>query len=191
VAGETTQLLLQVCKGNRDALDDLMPLVYDELKMIAVRRMRAERADHTLQPTALVNEAFLRLVDQTRVQWRGRAHFCAVAANMMRRILVDHARRRAAAKRGADGHKLALNDDIGVTGEPSPVDLVALDDLLEQLAELNQRHARVIELRFFAGMGIDETAHVLGVSPGTVKNDWRAARAWLMSRLREETDDVS
>lgn len=184
--GETTRLLLQACQGQQAALEALLPLVYDELKAIAVRKLRGERRDHTLQPTALVHEAFLRMVDQTRVQWQGRAHFCAVAANMMRRILVDHARAKAAEKRGAGRRELPLLETIGLARERNPVDIVALDDLLTELARLHERHARVVELRFFGGLNVEETAHTLGVSPATVKNDWRAARAWLLAQLSDD-----
>jgi RNA polymerase sigma factor (TIGR02999 family) len=183
---ETTRLLLEAAGGNRAAADALLPLVYDELRAIAAQKMRSERADHTLQPTALVNEAFLRLVDQTRVQWQGRAHFCAVAASMMRRILVDHARRRDADKRGAGQRPVVLDEAFAPSGGQNPVDIVALDDLLNRLAELNERHARVVELRFFGGLTVEETAHALGISPATVKNDWRAARAWLLIHLVDE-----
>ncbi len=185
--GETTRLLLEACQGQRASLEALLPLVYDELKAIAAQKLRGERRDHTLQPTALVHEAFLRMVDQTRVQWQGRAHFCAVAASMMRRILVDHARAKAAEKRGAGRRELPLLETIGLAKEPNPVDIVALDDLLAELARLNERHARVVELRFFGGLNVEETAHTLGVSPATVKNDWRAARAWLLAQLSNDT----
>jgi RNA polymerase sigma factor (TIGR02999 family) len=184
VKEDTTQLLMNASQGDRSAMEALLPLVYEELREIAARKMRDERSDHTLQPTALVNEAFLRLVDQTRVQWQGRTHFCAVAANMMRRILVDHARRHRAAKRGAGAAKLALDDVPGISSGQDPVDIVALDELMERLSQLNERHARVVELRFFTGLDVKETAAALGVSPATVKNDWRAARAWLSSQLR-------
>jgi len=184
---ETTRLLQNICQGDRGSVEALIPLVYDELKAIAARKLRDERPDHTLQPTALVHEAFLRLVDQTQVQWQGRAHFCAMAANMMRRILIDHARRRAAQKRGAGLNKITLDEAGALAAATDPTELVALDDLLNELGELNERHARVVELRFFAGLDVNETAHVLNVSPATVKNDWRAARAWLMSRLSDET----
>ncbi len=183
MSDEVTHLLVQACHGDPTAMDRLLPLVYDELHAIAARKMQDERRDHTLQPTALVNEAFLRMVDQSRVEWQGRAHFCAVAANMMRRILVDHARKRAAHKRGAGAGKISLDDVYGLSSGQNPVDLVALDDLMEELARLNERHARVVELRFFTGLDVKETAQALGVSPATVKNDWRAARAWLAARL--------
>lgn len=185
--GETTRLLLEACRGQRASVEALLPLVYDELKAIAAQKLRGERRDHTLQPTALVHEAFLRMVDQTRVQWQGRAHFCAVAASMMRRILVDHARAKAAEKRGAGRRELPLLETIGLAKERNPVDIVALDDLLAELARLNERHARVVELRFFGGLNVEETAHTLGVSPATVKNDWRAARAWLLAQLSNDT----
>jgi RNA polymerase sigma factor (TIGR02999 family) len=184
---ETTRLLQNICQGDHRSVEALMPLVYDELKAIAASKLRDERPDHTLQPTALVHEAFLRLVDQTQVQWQGRAHFCAMAANMMRRILIDHARRRGAQKRGAGLNKITLDEAGALASAVDPAELVALDDLLNELAELNERHARVVELRFFAGLDVNETAHVLDVSPATVKNDWRAARAWLTSRLSDET----
>jgi RNA polymerase sigma factor (TIGR02999 family) len=182
---ETTRLLLGAAKGDKASTDALLPLVYDELRAIAEHKMRAERASHTLQPTALVNEAFLRLVDQTRVEWQSRAHFCAVAANMMRRILVDHARRRSTEKRGSGKQPVALDEAFAPSRSQDPVDIVALDDLLNHLATLNERHARVVELRFFGGLTVPETAHALDVSPATVKNDWRAARAWLLSQLSD------
>ena len=184
--GETTRLLMEACQGRQASLEALLPLVYDELKAIAIQKLRGERRDHTLQPTALVHEAFLRMVDQTRVQWQGRAHFCAVAASMMRRILVDHARGRAAEKRGAGRHEVPLLDNIGLAKERNPVDIVVLDDLLNELARLHERHARVVELRFFGGLTVEETAHTLGVSPATVKNDWRTARAWLLTQLTND-----
>ena len=173
-----------------------MPLVYDQLRAIAAREMRGEGADHTLQPTALVHEAFLRLVDQERVQWQGTAHFCAVAASMMRRILVDHARAKAAGKRGGGAKCVALDEACTPARGSDPLDVLALDDLLRQLGQLNERHARVVELRYFGGLGVRETAQVLGVSPATVKNDWRTARAWLMGQLmgrdaRDDTDGIA
>jgi RNA polymerase sigma factor (TIGR02999 family) len=182
---DTTRLLDKARRGDQAAIESLLPRVYDELKAIATAKMRAEPADHTLQPTALVNEAFLRLVDQQRTDWQGSTHFCAVAASMMRRILVDHARRKAAGKRGAKARHVVLDEAFAPTRGGNPVDIVALDDLLQQLTQLNSRHARVVELRCFGGLGVKETAHALGVSPATVKNDWRVARAWLMRQLSE------
>ena len=183
---QTTELLLSISSGNRNAIQQLMPLVYDELRAIAAKRLKQERSDHTLQPTALVNEAFLRLADQTRVDWQGKAHFCAVAATMMRRILVDHARRRSAVKREAGGHQVPLQDTLLPSMSPEPVDVVAVNDLMEQLAKVNPRQAQVFELRCFGGLDVKETAAVLDVSEATVKNDWRFARAWLASQLASE-----
>jgi RNA polymerase sigma factor (TIGR02999 family) len=170
--------------GNARAADRLLPLVYDELRALAARMLAAERPDHTLPPTALVHEAYVRMIDQSRANWVNRAHFCAVAAGIIRRILVDHARAHQAAKRGGDRARLDITD-MEAPAQASSVDLLALDELLDQLERLNPRHRRVIELRFFGGMTLDETARVLGVSPETVKLDWRAARAWLQVRLKE------
>ena len=174
---QTTELLLSISSGNRNAIQQLMPLVYDELRAIAAKRLKQERSDHTLQPTALVNEA---------VDWQGKAHFCAVAATMMRRILVDHARRRNAVKREAGGHQVPLQDTLLPSMSPEPVDVVAVNDLMEQLAKVNPRQAQVFELRCFGGLDVKETAAVLDVSEATVKNDWRFARAWLASQLASE-----
>lgn len=180
---QTTDLLLSISAGDRNAIHQLMPLVYDELREIAASRLKRERVDHTLQPTALVNEAFLRLADQTRVNWQGKAHFCAAAATMMRRILVDHARRKKADKREAGGQRMPLLDTLLPVLSAQPVDVVAVDDLMEQLAGVNPRQAQVFELRCFGGLDVKETAAVLEVSEATVKNDWRFARAWLASQL--------
>ena len=184
----TTQLLSGVVQGNRQDAEALMPLVYDELRVLAAKRLQAERAGHTLQPTALVNEVYLRMIDQTRVDWRDRSHFFAVAASVMRRILIDHARKRAAEKRGGGARRLMIEPDFELTEDTNPADLVALDDLLNELCRLNERHARIVELRFFTGLNISETAEALGVSTATVKNDWRVARAWLMSQLGPENE---
>ncbi|MCR9198030.1 MAG: sigma-70 family RNA polymerase sigma factor [Planctomycetaceae bacterium] len=181
-----TSLLLSLTAGDRSSIDQLMPLVYEELRNIAARRLRQERTDHTLQPTALVNEAFLRMADQKDVDWQGKAHFCAVAANMMRRILVDHARQRNARKRQGGRQQVSLQETLLPAVSSQPVDIVALDDLLDQLAALNERQAKVFELRCFGGLEVTETAQVLEVSAATVKNDWRFARAWLASQMTEE-----
>jgi RNA polymerase sigma factor (TIGR02999 family) len=187
---DATKLLLDWSRGDRSALERLMPLVYDELRTLASRSLRHERSGHTLQGTALVHEAYLRLVDQRRVQWRDRAHFFGVAAQIMRRILVDHARRHGAAKRGrGDVTSLAVVEGLGSVAsegagpQPSDVDLMMLDAALERLAARHPRHARTVELRFFGGLTIEETAEVLDVSPATVKNDWSFARAWLYRDL--------
>lgn len=183
-----TSLLLSLTAGDRSSIDELIPLVYEELRGIAARRLRQERTDHTLQPTALVNEAFLRMADQKDVDWQGRAHFCAVAANMMRRILVDHARQRNAVKRQGGRNRVSLQDTLLPAVSSQPVDIVALDDLLDQLAGFNERQAKVFELRCFGGLEVQETAKVLDVSPATVKNDWRFARAWLASQMTEKDE---
>lgn len=186
---DSTNLILSASRGNRNAVDALLPLVYDELRTIAARALQNERFDHSLQPTALVNEAFLRLADQTQVDWQGRAHFCAIAATMMRRVLVDHARRKTAAKREGHAIRVTLDENLHAAVSNTPVDLIDLNDLMERLSVLNPRHARVFELRHFGGLDVKETAQVLEVSEATVKNDWRFARAWLASQLTPAEDE--
>ncbi len=183
VSEQTTQILVDLGNGDRSAAKRLMPLVYDELRGLAARYMQQERAEHTLQATAIVHEAYLRLIDQSRVDWKGRAHFFAVAAEMIRRVLVDHAREHDAAKRGGGARKVSLTDSVGASGGPD-IDLLSLDAALDELGQLNERHRKVVELRFFGGLNIDETAQVLEVSPQTVRSDWRIARAWLRQRLQ-------
>ncbi len=180
VSGDLTGLLLDWVAGADGALERLTPAIYEDLKKIARNRLRGERGGHTLRPTALVNAAYRRPVDQERVRWTCRAHFFAVSARIMRRILVDHARRRRADKRGAAATVITL--DAGMA-ESRDVDLVRLDDALKDLAEKDPRQARIVELRFFAGLTIDETAAVLRISPATVKLDWKMARAWLFQEL--------
>ncbi|PQO39499.1 RNA polymerase subunit sigma-70 [Bremerella cremea] len=188
MSDDVESLLASLSEGNQAAADKLLPVLYQELKGIANQHMRNERADHTLQATALVHEAFLKLVDQNRVQWQGKAHFCAVASNIMRRILVDHARTKNAAKRGKGAQRITLEEGL-VAGDPqSNVDLVELDELLTELATLNPRHAKIIEMRYFAGMTVEETAAALDVSVSTVKGDWRMAKAWLTSRMESDTE---
>ena len=177
-----TDLLQAWASGNQAALDELLPLVYDELRRQARRYMRVQPAGHTLQTTALVHEAYLRLVGQPSVVWNGRAHFFGVAAKAMRSILVDHARARSAAKRGGSARAITL-DDAGIAGPQASVDVLALDEALGRLAELDARKSRLVELRYFGGLGIDEAAAVLGVSPATVKREWTTARAWLRREL--------
>ena len=184
-----TQLLLDWSSGDKSALNRLMPLVYDELRNVARRQFGMEEPGHTLQSTAVVHEVYLRLVDQQRVQWRNRAQFFAVAARMIRRILVDHARERSAAKRGGGAKKLALDETIA-TPAMKDVDLVALDDALVAMAELDPQQTEVVELRFFAGLTIEETAEALGISPATVNRDWVTAKAWLFHEL-DRTGEVS
>jgi RNA polymerase sigma factor (TIGR02999 family) len=177
-----TQALEAHVNGDPRAADELLPLVYDRLRALASRYMQGERPDHTLQPTALVHEAYLRLIDNTRIDWNGRTHFFAVAATQMRRILSDHARRHRAQRRGGRLRKVMLDSGLAVVPN-GVVGMVALDESLERLAHLSRRQSRVVELRVFAGLTVEETAHVLGVSPGTVKGDWRVARAWLAREL--------
>jgi len=173
-----TQVLAELRRGDPHAASRLMPLVYEELRALAGRYLRAEAGGHTLQPTALVHEAYLRLVDQTDADWQNRAHFFAVAAQAMRHILVDHARRRGAAKRGGDRRKLAPEVAEGVATERDEY-LLALDEALARLATFDPQHSRIVELRFFGGLTLEETAAVLGISPKTVQRDWIMARAWL------------
>ncbi len=180
-------MLIDWNEGNREAALDLMPLVYDELRQIARGYLQRERGDHTLQATGLVHEAYLRLVDQTATSWKNRAHFFGVAAKVMRRILVDHARRARAGKRGGDWDKLELNE--GLLAAPArSVDLVALDEALEGLARLDPRQSQVVELRFFGGLTTEEAGEVLDVSPRTVKREWRIAKAWLRRELMMQED---
>jgi RNA polymerase sigma factor (TIGR02999 family) len=179
---EVTQLLLDWKHGDKAALDKLMPLVHEELRRIARRYMRGERGGHTLQSAALVNEAYLRLIDVKSMDWQNRAHFFAMSSQLMRRILVDHARSRNYAKRGGAQQKLSLSKADRVADKPD-VDLVALDDTLKALSAMNEQQSRIVELRFFGGLTIEETAEVLGVSHATVERDWAVARAWLRREL--------
>ncbi len=178
---EVTRLLDAINAGDEQAREELVPLVYAELRILAASYMRRERPGHTLQPTALVNEAWVKLADQSRVEWKGRAHFFGIAAQAMRRILVDHHRRRSAARRGG-GQVITLVDDAASTFE-DPLDFLALDEALDELATLDPRAAKIVELRFFGGLSVEETAEVLDVSTPTVKRDWRTAKAWLYRRL--------
>ncbi len=180
-----SKLLLNWGQGDQGAREALIPLVYDELRRLARRYLRRERRDHTLQSAALVNEAYLRLIRQEHPQWQNRAHFFGVAAQLMRHILVDHARNRAAAKRGAGAPRLTLDPDVALPQERD-VDLIALDDALNQLAALDPQQSRLVELRFFGGLSIEETSVVLGVSPATVKREWATARAWLKREMRNK-----
>jgi RNA polymerase sigma factor (TIGR02999 family) len=175
-------LLLDWNSGDRRALDEMLPLVYDELRRVASRYLQRERPGHTLQGTALVHEAYLRLIDQTRVKWQNRAHFLGVAAQMIRRILVDHARAKYSAKRGGGALTLAVDDAIEVQG-PHTADLVRLDDCLNELGQIDSQQASIVELRYFTGLSIEETAEALGISPATVKRDWAVARAWLFRAM--------
>jgi RNA polymerase sigma-70 factor, ECF subfamily len=177
-----TLLLQQAQTGSRAALDELLPVVYQELRRIAARQLAGERADHTLQATALVHEAYLRLIDQHSVDWRNRAHFFSIAAEMMRRILVNHAVNRQAQKRGAGQTLLSLDEVISFPNRQN-LDLIRLDAALNRLAEFDPQQARIVEMRFFAGLTNEEVADVLGVSDSTVKREWRSAKAWLAAQL--------
>jgi RNA polymerase sigma factor (TIGR02999 family) len=176
-----TELLMAWSKGDERALDALTPLVYGELRRLARSYMRQERAGHTLQSTALVHEAFLRLIDQ-RVQWNSRAHFFGIAAQMMRRILVDHAKAQSTAKRGAGALRIELDEGLA-TAPSRDVDLLALDEALERLNKVDPQRSRIVELRFFGGLSNEESAEVLGVSPATIQRQWTGARAWLFHEL--------
>lgn len=186
---EITQILSQIADEKpAQQAEKLLPIVYDEMRELAERYLRRERRGHTLQPTALVHEAFLRLVDQSRVAWRGRAHFLGVAAEAMKRILVDHARARRRAKRGGKWQRVVLDQAV-VPAELVDVDLLALHDALEKLGELDLRQARVVQLRFLGGLNVDEVAEVLGVSKRTVEGDWTHAKAWLRAELNETVEE--
>jgi RNA polymerase sigma factor (TIGR02999 family) len=181
---DITQLLVASSHGDSDALNKLLPMVYDELRRLADRYLRREREDHTLQATALVHEAYLRLVDQN-VPWQNRAHFFGIAAEMMRRILIDHARGLQAAKRGSGGIKLALDDVLDFSDERAD-ELIALDDALKALADIDPQKSRIVELRFFAGLSIEETAKVLDIGTATVIRQWRMAKAWLYHEVSKQ-----
>jgi RNA polymerase sigma-70 factor, ECF subfamily len=177
-----TQLLGKWTEGDKAALDELMPLVYNELRSLAKRYLKSERADHTLQPTALVNEVYLRLVGQRTASFRSRAQFFGMAAKLMRNILVDHARKRRTTKRGGEPYRISISTADRIGRKPD-LDLVALDDALIRLSALNQQHSDTIELRFFGGLTIEETAEAMGVSHATVERDWSFARAWLRREM--------
>jgi RNA polymerase sigma factor (TIGR02999 family) len=178
-----TELLLAWSAGDQDALAELTPLVYDELHRLAESYMARERPGHVLQATALVNEAYIRLVGSPEVQWQNRTHFFAVASRLMRRILVDFVRKRNTRKRGGQWREAALDEQLAITAEPEP-DLAALDDALTNLAKIDVRKARVVELRFFGGLSLEEVAGILQISVDTVGRDWNAAKAWLLRELR-------
>jgi RNA polymerase sigma factor (TIGR02999 family) len=184
-APRVTELLLNWRQGDQDAREQLIPLVYGELRRVARRYLRQERPDHTLQSGALVHEVYLRLLGQKTPQWESRAHFFAVAAQLMRHILVDHARSRNAAKRGAGVPRLALDEQMAPP-QSRNLDLLALDDALNRLSELDPQQSKLIEVRFFGGLSIEETAVVLNISPATVKREWTTARAWLQREMKSK-----
>ncbi len=183
-ASEITQMLRKWSDGDARALDNLLPLVYEELHRQAARYLRRERRDHTLQTTALIHEAYLKLIDQRDVEWESRTHFYAIAAQAMRRILVDYARTKHRDKRGGDDIKLSLSEATAVAAKEKSVDLIALDEALDKLAERDAQQARVVELRYFSGLSLDETAEAMHISRATVARDWQMAKAWLLRELR-------
>lgn len=185
---EVTQLLVEWSNGNQAALEKLMPLVYDELHRLARRYMAHERRGHTLQTSGLLNETCVKLLGQNRVQWQNRAHFFGIAAQIMRRVLVDYARSPRYAKRGGGAHRVSF-DDARMFSPERGGDVVALDEALKELAHFDSRKSRIVELRFFGGLSIEETAEVLGVSPGTVMRDWTFAKAWLRNAITRTSEN--
>ncbi len=185
---EVTQLLSDCSDANQDAFNQLFPLVYEELRRLAHRYMTQERSGHTLQTTAVVHEAYLRLIDQKHVQWQNRAHFFAIASQMMRRILITHAQSHAYAKRGGGTLKVSL-DEVAVLSPERATELIALDEALKSLTAIDPRRSQVVELRFFGGMDNEEIAEVLKISPNTVTRDWNVAKAWLYREMRKEQDE--
>ena len=180
---DVTQMLKEWSDGNQNIFDKLMPLVYEELRRQASRYLRKERSNHTLQTTALIHEAYLKLIDQKNVEWQNRAHFFAIAAQAMRRILVDYARERKREKRGGAAENLPLDEAFAIVSREKSVDLVALDEALNKLAKFDERQAKVVELRYFSGLSIDEAAEVLNVSNVTIRRDWNMAKAWLHQEI--------
>ncbi len=186
-ASDATQVLAELAAGDQAAAQRLLPMIYDEFRALAARYLGRERAGHTLEPTALVHEAYMRLVDQSRVNWQGRTHFFAVGAQLMRRILVDHARHKHRVKRGGGRQRITLDEHVAISPQRDE-DLLALDEALQKLAELDPRQAQVVELRFFGGLSVEEVATVLGVSKRTVEADWTMVRAWLRRELSRDDD---
>lgn len=181
---EVTELLHAWNEGKSDALDELLPIVYDELHRQAENHLRRERANHTLQATALIHEAYLKLVDQNRMEWENRSQFFGIAANLMRRVLIDYARTRKRKKRGGENEDLPLDETLIIITKERNLNLMALDEALNELAEIDERQVRIVELRYFSGLSIEETAEVLDISTATVKRDWNMAKAWLYRKLK-------
>lgn len=181
---DVTGLLLELSNGREEVVNDIFPLIYGELKKIAGNYLRNERGSHTLQPTALVHEAYLKLVDHTRINWQNRAHFLGMAATMMRQILIDHARRHRAGKRGGEQQAMQLEESIIVITDEKPMDLIALDEAMKDLAKFDEFKSRLVELRYFGGLSVEETAEVLQVSEITIKRHWRLAKAWLAEAIQ-------
>jgi RNA polymerase sigma-70 factor, ECF subfamily len=180
---QITQMLIELTEGNQDVVNLILPHIYDELRRLAGSYLRRERGNHTLQPTALVHEAYMKLIDQRNVKWQNRAHFFGIAAQVMRRILMDHARKHMAGKRGGNAEVLPLEEEILVVSQDKNAELIALDDALEDLAKMDPQKAKVVELRYFGGLSIEETAEVMGISVPTVNRHWRMAKAWLFAQL--------
>jgi RNA polymerase sigma-70 factor (ECF subfamily) len=178
-----TEMLIELTDGNKEVVNHILPHIYDELRKLASSYLRKERSNHTLQPTALVHEAYMKLIDQNRVKWQNRAHFFGIAAQVMRRILMDHARKHQAEKRGGEFEKLPIEEEILIVSHDKSAELVALDDALEELAKLDPDKAKIVELRYFGGLSIEETAEVMGVSVPTVNRHWKMAKAWLFSQI--------
>ncbi len=181
--GEITKMLLAMTDGNREVVDQILPHIYTELRKLAGSYLRRERSDHTLQPTALVHEAYMKLIDQRHVKWQNRAHFFGIAAQVMRRILMDHARKHSAEKRGSGENAVSLDDEFIVVSKGRSADLIALDDALEELAKLDPQKAKIVELRYFGGLSIEETAEVMDISVPTINRHWRMAKAFLHSQV--------
>ena len=183
---DVTAMLASLSQGNKDVVNDIFPLIYAELKKLAGNYLRNERGNHTLQPTALVHEAYIKLVDQTRINWQNRAHFLGVGATIMRQILIDHARRHRAEKRGGENENLPIEDELVIVagGGEKSMDLIALDEALQDLAKFDEFKSKLVELRYFGGLSVEETAEVLGVSEITVKRHWRMAKAWLADAIK-------
>ena len=186
--GEVTRLLQDCSEGNRDALDKLLPLVYNELRRLAHSYLSHERPDHTLQTTALVHEAYLKLIDQRSVNWQNRAQFFAISAQAMRRILLDNARRHTAAKRGSGGQKISLDEVATLSGDSANESLIALDLALQKLERIDEAQSKIVELRYFGGLTIEETAEVLKISPSSIQREWTVARAWLYKTITGTPD---
>lgn len=184
MANDVTEMLFQLSEGNKDVVNDIFPLIYAELKKIAGNYLARERVNHTLQPTALVHDAYLKLVDKDRINWQNRAHFIGVAATVMRQLLIDHARKHNAEKRGGNQENVELEESIVIVADNKSMDLIRLDQALKDLAEVDEFKSRLVELRYFGGLSVEETAEVLGVAEITVKRHWRMAKAWLIDALK-------
>ena len=180
---DITQMLIEMTDGNTEVVNQILPHIYGELRKLASSYLRRERSDHTLQPTALVNEAYLKLIDQKKVVWQNRAHFFGIAAQVMRRILLDHARKHTAEKRGGAAEVLPLEEEILVVSHEKSAELIALDEALETLTKMDEQKAKIVELRYFGGLSIEETAEVMGVSVPTINRQWRMAKAWLYGQV--------